>query len=520
MNLLNLSRADECRNDVYAERLACCISSYPPPVYIADYANCINEANRSQLLMPKQYRHYGRASKFIHIFKFLILFFLFTIFVACVSAQDNYTVIVKCYPIDTKSSGYMVYTGVASSIATTIAPPYGASSNGTTSSAGALVYKVSNSGNINAKYNSSLITTSYTTSGGGQYQARGSSSISEINYTGSCGFVKFNVSNSSYVGTISSQIILNLWRSDTNDKNSVKVYQPTLSNGWIEITKKNLINVWQNSSTFIPITIPTGGGVILNSSMTSSMLAFVQYGGTSSNSISFYGANCATTSRRPYLAFLYSAPWSAVISPSATTGAASECAVCGKYTLSASQDYNSSYVTISPTSWKWYSATDGSNGNYSLMGGTTASTYAVTAPTNTGSVWYKFRQTVNFYSNSTLETKANTYSINHCSPACVYVSNCSSIGSPSFASYSPGDRKVTFELGIVDNADHYVIRYGTVGGLGYREKVVSAGDEGNVVIDNLTNGHTYYFHVQAIGAEGYCNTLFSDSVRIMPKCEE
>lgn len=212
-----------------------------------------------------------------------------------------------------------------------------------------------------------------------------------------------------------------------------------------------------------------------------------------------------------------------MISPSVSRGASSACASSGSYTLTASQRINTSYVSMAPVSWTWYTARS-SAGPYSSVGQTNASTYAISAPTSTGSIWYRYAQKVNFSANSTLETKTNAYTIgtNYCSPNFVYISQCcTALGSnPTFSATQVGDRSVTLTWSGMSHVDHFVIRYGTEGGITYAEKTVS-GTSTSTTINNLTNGHTYYFQIQAIGASGspgFCDSQLSTKITLTPNC--
>ena len=220
----------------------------------------------------------------------------------------------------------------------------------------------------------------------------------------------------------------------------------------------------------------------------------------------------------------YAAPWSCVLSLSVRPNTSSVCANDGVFTLSASQNYNTNYFSLSPTSWRWYSAT-ASTGPYSEMGGTNASTYAVTAPSNTGSVWYRYSQSVNFVSNSTLTTVSNSYSITYCNPGSIYVSQCCMpLGSnPTFSATQVSDRSVTLRwsgMSQMSYVDHFVIRYGTEGGVSF-EEIIVPGSATSTTINELTNGHTYYFQIQAISnSSDYCDTPLSTKVPLTPECNE
>lgn len=222
------------------------------------------------------------------------------------------------------------------------------------------------------------------------------------------------------------------------------------------------------------------------------------------------------------LAVKYAAPWSCVLTLSPRPNTSSVCANSGVFTLSASQSYNTNYFSLSPTSWRWYSAT-ASSGPYNEMGGTTASTYAVTAPSNTGSVWYRFSQSVRFVSNSTLTTLSNSYSISYCNPGSIYVSQCClPLGSnPTFSGTQVSDRSVTLTWnGMGSNVDHFVIRYGTEGGVSFEEINVPRSAT-STTINELTNGHTYYFQIRAISSSSdYCDTPLSTKVPLTPVCNE
>ena len=240
----------------------------------------------------------------------------------------------------------------------------------------------------------------------------------------------------------------------------------------------------------------------------------------SGSSHSYYTVGMQAKSNSMSLKITYIAPWSAAITPSA--GLVS--AVCSgdPYTLSALMDNNNPYVSITPTSWAWYSAT-ASNGAYAPIGSTNASTFAVTAPSNTGSIWYKYNQSINMMSNNTLETKASSYSITFCNPGSIYVSQCciqiNSNNPPSFGVCSVSDRSVTLNWNnLGTNVDHYVIRYGVDGGLSFKEITV-AGTASSKLIEHLTNGRNYYFQIKAIGKSGYCDSREFSTTYLVPACE-
>ncbi len=229
--------------------------------------------------------------------------------------------------------------------------------------------------------------------------------------------------------------------------------------------------------------------------------------------------NASSLGYDPSMAIAYSAPWSCAITPSASPNTSSVCANDGVFTLTASQSVNTNYVSITPTSWAWYSAT-ASNGAYSPIGSTNASTFAVTAPSNTGAIWYKYNQSINMMSNNTLETKASSYSITFCNPGSIYVSQCcTSLGSsPSFSATQVRDRSVNLQWSGMDHVDHFVIRYGVDGGVSFKEVTV-AGNATSKLIERLTNGRSYFFQIQAIGASGYCDTQLSTKIYLTPNCQ-
>ena len=248
-----------------------------------------------------------------------------------------------------------------------------------------------------------------------------------------------------------------------------------------------------------------------SSNISSFGIAFAGY------SHSYYTVGMQAKSNSMSLKITYIAPWSAAITPSA--GIVSSVCSGDPYTLSALMDNNNPYVSITPTSWAWYSAT-ASNGAYSLMGSTNQSTYAVTAPSNTGSIWYKYNQSINMMSNNTLETKASSYSITFCNPGSIYVSQCcTSLGSsPSFSATQVRDRSVNLQWSGMDHVDHYVIRYGVDGGVSFKEIIVDRNTTSKL-IERLTNGRSYFFQIQAIGASGYCDTQLSTKIYLTPNCQ-
>ncbi|MBR5984006.1 MAG: fibronectin type III domain-containing protein [Bacteroidales bacterium] len=227
----------------------------------------------------------------------------------------------------------------------------------------------------------------------------------------------------------------------------------------------------------------------------------------------------------------YMAPWSCVLAPSVRTSASSACVGDGIISLTASQNNGSAYVPIVATkTWQWYSGTNGSNGTYATMGGTftanTSHSTTVQAPANTGSVWYKYIQTIKITSNATctpLGATSKTYTVS-CRPASVaIVQCCSSLGGTlTFNGTQTGDRSVTLSWGGITNTNgilHYVISYGT--GPTYKQIEVAA-NRNSIEIGNLTNGRTYHFEIQAIGKTGspsYCNSN-TINVNLVPICNE
>ena len=149
----------------------------------------------------------------------------------------------------------------------------------------------------------------------------------------------------------------------------------------------------------------------------------------------------------------------------------------------------------------------------------------VQAPANTGSVWYKYMQTIKITTNATCApfgATSKSYTLTNCRPASVLVKQCCTSlgGTLSFTGNQTGDRSVTLSWGGLTNTsgiDHYVISYGT--GPTYKQIEVAA-NRTSIEIGNLTNGRTYHFEIQAIGKTGspsYCNSNTA-TVNLSPVC--
>lgn len=397
---------------------------------------------------------------------------------------------------------------------------------------------VTSQSSVIANYGSSVAnySSSYSSSGRVWNSTKTSSSMSftsngpRSSYTTYIGWVNFSITNIHPSGAISTIATLNIWQT-SNVAHSESIYNPTVTPAaadasyWGSLASNYLRTFSSVAQTTTYQTLSIDASRLksmrtnaASTSISTYMLAF-NPGTSPAHKLNIAGANAAT-SKKPYLAVQYAAPWSVAITPSANPNKTSVCANDGVFTLTAAQTVDTRYVSISPTSWSWYSAT-ASAGPYLPMGGTNASTYAVTAPSNTGSVWYKFNQSVNFYSNSTLETKANTYSITYCKPGSIYISQCcTSLGSnPTFSATQVSDRSVTLTWSGMNNVDLFVIRYGVDGGVSFNEITV-AGNETSKLIERLTNGRSYYFQIQAIGASGYCDTQLSTKTYLTPECNE
>ncbi|MBQ6276964.1 MAG: fibronectin type III domain-containing protein [Bacteroidales bacterium] len=235
------------------------------------------------------------------------------------------------------------------------------------------------------------------------------------------------------------------------------------------------------------------------------------------------GMSAATSAMN--LLVTYQAPWSVVLTPSAKTPASSACATGGTYTLTASQSMNTSYVSVSPQTWTWYSAT-ASGGPYASIGTTTATAYTVSGRNDPGTVWYRYAEKASMVSNTARSTVTNYYTIgtNLCSPAKIEFKCTPLPSNPTFSATATGNRSVTLTWSGISGTDHYVIRYGVDSGISFKEITVPYGTN-TVTIENLTNGREYYFQIQAIGgieASGcqYCTTQLSTRAHVTPDCDE
>ncbi len=483
----------------------------------------------SHLFKDAELKAYGMS-----IAMLLILVFLF--FSGTLSAQDNYTIIVKCYPANNNRTGYAMhaygshhYTCTTKSGRTTRV--HGTAHIGTKKTF------ILTTGNISAYMSSSSTITGRTNS-----TFTGTGPV--IYYSSVIGWGDFSITNINTCQFTLSPMSFVFYQS-LNSNNTITYFNPSVSPPAYTSSADNTISYvygnWTvsgdcysyytqsmcNYYSSLNTASNSGTGWKTNTLATARLSSALADGRTdfmlvvSSNSGRFQ-AYPAGNSNQPYLKVQYAAPWSCVISPLARPNTSSVCANDGVFTLSASQSYNSNYISVSATSWEWYSATVGSNGPYSPMGGTNMSTYAVTAPSNTGSIWYRFNQSLSLVSNSTLETMSNTYSITYCSPGSVYVSLCCTPldNNPTFSATQISDRSVTLNWNGMSNVDHFVIRYGTEGGVSF-EEISVPGSITSTTINELTNGHTYYFQIRAISSSSdYCDTPLSTKVPLTPVCNE
>ena len=438
-------------------------------------------------------------------------------FTGSLSAQDNYTVIVKCYPVATNGTGTI--SGVEG---TSTANPY---------------YKyrfeyTTQSGNINVSYKWT--------------QTANKSSFSSYNY----GWVNFNIAGIPRNASIMQEPSMYLWPIDEYNSSafqlnfghnsSSSVIFPTTSSFsstsaanypdgasdfsiFARVIKTHGLGsamfYSSNSGSYNSCILGDGWGGLCGSltqsrasGIESFMVAITGGYGTTTSVFKAYGANAAA-SRKPFLAVCYAMPWS--VTQSVQTPAASVCAN-SQFTLTAGATIQD--VTYTPVSWQWYSAT-ASNGDYSPMGGVTnASTYATRHPSSITKVWYRFYQTINMLTNA-VNSESSTYSFTTCNTASIRVSQCcTALGSnPTFSATQVGDRSVTLTWSGMSHVDHFVIRYGVDGGLGFNEITVDR-NASSKTIERLTNGRSYYFQIQAIGASGYCDTQLSDKIYLAPRC--
>ena len=323
------------------------------------------------------------------------------------------------------------------------------------------------------------------------------------------------VTNSTYI-TRYHDGLANAYRLSTS-KSDYAYYATTA----YPIAFFDIENTRQTTTRFGIAFIPGAQGIYSNS-----LYAWYDYSASTNTAV----LSAATSAMN--LLITYAAPWSCVLAPSVRTSASSACVGDGIITLSAMQNEASIYVPIVATkTWQWYSGTNGSNGTYATMGGTFTATalpsLTVVAPANTGSVWYKYLQTIKITTNATcapLGATSKSYSLTNCRPASVLVKQCCTPlgGTLTFNGTQTGDRSVTLSWGGITNTNgirYYVISYGT--GPTYKQIEVEA-SRNSIEIGNLTNGRTYHFEIQAIGKTGspsYCNSN-TINVNLSPECNE
>ena len=497
---------------------------------------------------------------------FALLILLCFLFVGSLSAQDNYSVIVKC-PVVSGQTGYMStyqstsYTSCKTSTSRGAGSAASGSSSGRTSTT---VYNYS-TGALSAFSRSSYTYSSSTKTDREIYVVYNAFS-STTWYTSwqtsskALGYANFNISAvPSFVASANgatmtlkdastithTYIIYGLktiptannsanWAYLTNATSNGN-YQYYSTNGtasysmgmWYtgSYSGNSSISLSSKSSTYSTYTYYYKFFHDLMSARTNNVtsmgMMFSEYGyGTYTS----YGFNVPSSNIS--LNVQYEAPWSKVLSPSAKVPATSYCATGGTYTLTASQSMNTSYVSVVPKTWTWYSAT-ASNGTYRSIGSTAASTYTVSGRSDPGTVWYRYAENASMVSTSSRSTLSSYYTIgtNLCSPAKIEYKCTPLASSPTFsASTESTDRGVKLRWNQVTNASGYVIRYGMAGAVNYATVTIDSGSTTEYEITGLTNGREYHFQIQAIGgvaASGcqYCNTDFSAD-DFTPECDE
>lgn len=517
----------------------------------------------------------------LSIVHYPLLILLCLLFAGSLSAQDNYSVIVKC-PVISGQTGYMgvTFSTNKGAAATTYASAYGWSGSGalTANVAGKLSnYKTSNStksttyvtytissGNINA-YNQSSYkgtgTSSVWWNGGipGTASATGHWTSSTFKKS-TLGYANFNISAvPSFISSVNGATMTLKDASSLTHQFSIYGLKtiPTSNNAanWAYLTNATSNGQYQNysftgTSSYTlgmwntgtatynsSVTVQSRSSLSSVSSNTWSYKFFQDITSLRANNITsmgmmfsaygYTGTTCSfnVPSSNISLNVQYQAPWSKVLSPSAKVPATSACATGGTYTLTASQSMNTSYVSVSPQTWTWYSAT-ASGGPYASIGTTTASAYTVSGRNDPGTVWYRYAEKASMVSNTARSTVTNYYTIgtNLCSPAKIEFKCTPLPSNPTFSATATGDRSVTLTWSGISGTDHYVIRYGVDSGISFKEITVPYGTN-TVTIENLTNGREYYFQIQAIGgieASGcqYCTTQLSTKAHVTPDCDE
>ena len=481
----------------------------------------------------------GKKLSIVHCALLILCSFLF---VGSLSAQDNYTVVVKCYP---EKGGYVEkfvnssYLSIqyTTSAYTTGGPPMGQSGVGNFT---ATSFGTKTSFQTRA-YSYSTATTmsvfSYTVSGsypGSTYSFATSQKPIAITSKGSpcsslmslyIGWLNFTgVTNAPTYGTVNGNLTMYVYSGGNTNSNSIRIYHPSItpsaanSNVYNSMFSNSLANVSISAGSTRTFQFAGAGLPTTNNSY---MLAFEPL---LTQSMFNFTWSTADITKKPYLAIKYSAPWSKVVGWGVATTRATESLTVSPMLSATSQTPTTTYLPVTPgQSWKWYSAT-ASGGPYNSMATTNLSTYQVSPPSMPGTVWYRYDRTVVAASNSTLSL-LNTSSVVGtalCNPQSIYYAPaCEPINSnnpPSFSA-TPSDRSVTLSwnnLG-ANVVDHYVIRYGVEGGVGFKEITV-AGNATSKLIERLTNGRSYYFQIQAIGASGYCDTQLSTKTYLTPNC--
>lgn len=517
------------------------------------------------------------------------LLILFLLWAGIASAQDNYSVIVKC-PVVSSQTGYM---GVTSSTSGYVSKTKSSTASGGTNKSYSAATKASawlvsngpgnstqatyssvNYGLYNGpvsvwySYKSTWVTYSTKTAGAAGVPGSGTATMTYKQSTSSIkslGYANFNISAvPSFVTSVNGATMTLKDASATTHQFSIYGLKtiPTANNSanWAYLTNATSngyynyysatgtssysVGMW-GTGTYTFYSSGTVQSISSPSSVSSNTWSYKFF-----QDITSLRANNITSmgmmfSANPYtwlgfnvpssnisLNVQYQAPWSKVLTPSVKTPTSSACATGGSYTLTASNTFSTNYVSIAPKTWTWYTAT-ASGGPYASLGSTTGSTYTVSGLNVPGTIWYRFAEKVNMVSNSTRSNVTDYYTIktNICSPAKIAFT-CTSLATPNFSAESGvDDRSVILKWTSSPNVDHYVIRYGVEGGIGYKEINVSANGSSLITqtISNLTNGREYYFQLQAIGAADasgcqYCNAPTSITAAtkfpLSPECNE
>ena len=491
----------------------------------------------------------------------LLILFCF-LFVGSLSAQDNYSVIVKC-PVVSSQTGYMSTYQSMSSSSWSTKTSRGAGSSASNSGSN----KASNTGyylatgtmqaftkstytTSRSSYTTQLIAVVYNSFGTYNSYSSGSTQSKAI------GYANFNISAvPSFVAKANGATMT--IKDASSHKHDYSIYGlkqiPTAANSanWAYLTNATsnghyndyissgsasyTIGMWYSSLSNSSITLTSVSSSYSTytyyykfyhdlisartNNVTSMGMMFSEWGTATSYSFNVPSSNIS-------LNVQYEAPWSKVLSPSAKVPATSACATGGIYTLTASQAQNTSYVSVVPKTWTWYTAT-ASGGPYESIGLTTATAYTVSGMNDPATVWYRYAEKASMVSTSSRSTLSSYYTIgtNLCSPAKIEYKCTPLASNPTFsASTEPTDRGVILRWNQVANASGYVIRYGMAGAVNYATVTIDSGSTTEYEITGLTNGREYRFQIQAIGgvaASGcqYCTTDFSAD-DFTPNCDE